>query len=222
MDGKISAITGFQSKGLDFNSLNTLLKGTLAGEDRVIEFIQTSLRSAKDLYKQGGHVTMTYADRIYRMEYDNKRILVVPKELINAQDFSNVLLDSVPSQNASLAEGLRYLAGVHKKRDYNRMTTKNVGSKYKSYLDTAVRNFIKGCLTNPPGYNLTAFDNYSDLIEFVKNYNPKYKISKSSLSHLKNRKLVVKGIPRNAETLAFVEYIKLKFPNFDEKGFFKS
>lgn len=40
----------------------------MAGEDRIIEYIQTSLRSAKDLYSHGGHVTKTYADRVMKLE----------------------------------------------------------------------------------------------------------------------------------------------------------
>lgn len=221
LDAQISAITGLQTKGIDKKSLDALLKKTLAGDDRIIEFIQSSLRSAKDIYVKGGHVTSIYSDRVYRMDFDNKRILDVPINCQNTQDMSHQIFDSLPSKTVSDSEGLRFLASVHKKRDYHRTSSQTGGSKYKSFKDTAVRNFIKGCLATPPSYNLTAFDSYSDLIDFIKSYDSKYKISKSSLSHLKNRKAVVKGIPKNAQTLAFVEYVKLKFPNFDDSRFYQ-
>jgi hypothetical protein len=216
----MSAATGFQSKGIDREALNNLFKGTMSGEDRIIEFIQTSLRSAKDIYLHGGHVTMTHADRIFRMEYDNKRILEVPSYIRETNDFSNVLLDSRPSPNTTVVRNLRYLGSVHKKRDYNRLTTKGVGSKYKNNLEIAIRNFIKGIVATPVGYNLTPFESYSELINFVKGYKPDYKISKSSISNLKSRRMVVKGIPKNPETIAFAEYVKMKFPDFNEKSFF--
>jgi len=63
-------------------------------------------------------------------------------------------------------------------------------------------------------------DRYDKIIEFVKTFDPKYKISKSSLSNLKNRKLVNKQVPKNDDTVLFVEYVKSKYPNFDEKLFF--
>lgn len=222
LDGKILAATGFQTKGLLKEDLECLFKNTLSGEDRIIEFIQGSLRSAKDLYMQGGQVTKIYADRIFRLEFDNKRVLNIPVDLKNGRDFSNVLLDSSPPKNVESVDGLRFLSSYHKSLSYNRMTSGVGRTKYVNNLDLAIRNFVKACIKETPGYNLQSFDNYQELINFVKSYKPSYKISKSSISNLKNRKLVVKGVPKNPDTLAFVEYVKLKFPEFNVAEFFES
>lgn len=221
LDSTISASTGLQTKGLSLENLDYLFKNTMAGEDRIIEYIQTSLRSAKELYTHGGHVTKTYADRIVKLEYDNKRIIDLPDTLENTRDFSNILLDSSPALNKNSVDGLRYLNSVHKRSAYSKITSVPGNSKYRSYEDLAIRNFIKSILKDPPSHGLESFESYSDLIEFIREYKPSYKVSKSSLSNLKARKVVIKGVPRTPETLAFAGYLEIRFKSFDKKAFFE-
>lgn len=221
LDGRILAATGFQAKGLDREFLNVTFRNVLSDESKLIEYIQTSLRSAKDLYLNGGHVTKTFSDRSFRMEYDNKRVLIIPENLKNLNDLSNTLLDSSPVEVPKVALNLRFLSKLHKTRVYNRYTTKAGTSVYKSFKELAVRNFIKISLTNPIDFNLTPFENYSSLIEFIKGYDPMYRVTKSSLSHLKNRKLILKSVPKTNETLAFIAYVLVKFPDFKVNDFFK-
>ena len=51
------------------------------------DFVQTSLRSASDIYKYGGNVIPKYRDRKFSLNYDNKRCIV---------ENSSSLLDSSP------------------------------------------------------------------------------------------------------------------------------
>jgi hypothetical protein len=75
IDMKIKAITGLQTRGQDLSELSDLISSDgLLG--KTITFISESLRSAKDLIKHGGHVTMIYRDQSYRVHYDNKRMVV--------------------------------------------------------------------------------------------------------------------------------------------------
>jgi hypothetical protein len=61
------------------------------------EYIQTSLRSATDVYKHGGHVIQKYKDRKYSLSYDNKRrILDKNKYLDHYKDQKHSLLDTLP------------------------------------------------------------------------------------------------------------------------------
>lgn len=91
----------------------------------------------------------------------------------------------------------------------------------KDYTDLAIRNFLKGLLSIPPKYNLVNdFKSYSEIIDFIKNYKRKIRISKSSLSNLKNRRMVIKAVPRTKETERFTEYVKTRYKNFDDKTFF--
>ena len=60
---------------------------------------------------------------------------------------------------------------------------------------------------------------YADIIDFIKGYKENKKITKQSISNLKNRKLIFKSVPRTPETLDFVEYVKKTFENFDVDSF---
>jgi hypothetical protein len=77
IESKILASTGFQHRV--YKSREELLNGllnTIKTENKTLEFVQSSLRSASDVYKKGGHVTMKYRDQIFRMHYDNRRQLL--------------------------------------------------------------------------------------------------------------------------------------------------
>ncbi len=84
----------------------------MAGKKEMI-FIQSSLRSAKQLYEEGGHVTMEYNDQSFRLVYYNKRKILSGASTNNpssgssasSNDFSNgsssdsnklKLYDSIP------------------------------------------------------------------------------------------------------------------------------
>lgn len=197
-----------------------MFKEILSTDEKSLEYVQSSLRSAKDIYKDGGHVTMIYKDQLFRLQYDNRRKIVVPEGLESNTDFSSILLDSNPVLNAEESKNLRYISKLHKSRLYNKSSNILSGNKYKDYSDLAVRNFIKGLLSDPPKYNLPSQSNYTDIIRFIKQFDSEIKVTKQSISNLKNRKTILKNVPRTKETLQFIEYVKTKYPNFDEKAFF--
>ena len=53
------------------------------------------------------------------------------------------------------------------------------------------------------------------MIKFIKGYKPNYRISKSSISHLKHRPIIMKSVPLTEDVLKFREYVRKTFPNFD-------
>lgn len=76
LESGIQASTGFQTKVYrNRQQLLTLFEGVLKSERKELEYVQSSLRSAKEVYKDGGNVTMKYRDQIFRMHYDNRRVL---------------------------------------------------------------------------------------------------------------------------------------------------
>lgn len=217
----IKATTGFQTGNYTLEELDKIFKDTLKSEDKSWVFVQNSLRSALDIYKGGGHVTRVFKDQMFRLQYDNKRLIIIPKGYENTIDFSNILMDSIPVPNKEFSKTLRFLSKFHKQSIYSKGISISSGNKYKSYIDLAVRNFIRGLLSNPPLYNLkNEFTSYSELVEFVQGYDDKIKLSKSSISHLKGRKMVFKTVPRTKETMNFIDYVKIKIPEFDEVSFF--
>lgn len=76
LGSKILATTGFQNRAYgDKQELKELLISVFKSETKEVEYVQSSLRSAKDIYKHGGNVTMKFRDQIFRMHYDNRRQL---------------------------------------------------------------------------------------------------------------------------------------------------
>jgi hypothetical protein len=77
LSSPIIATTGFQHSRIDKSFLEkTFIDILLNPNSRVIEYIQTGLRSAKDVYDYGGHLIRTYKDRSFSLEYDNKRCVI--------------------------------------------------------------------------------------------------------------------------------------------------
>ena len=84
----ITSATGFQTRFLDKEFLCQEFINRLQTKEQVFEFIESGLRSGSDVYKKGGHVIAKYKDKLYSLNYDNKRQIV--------NDESSTLLDSKP------------------------------------------------------------------------------------------------------------------------------
>ena len=90
----LRATTGFQnyahsqeylielfSKTLDFNNNNNNSKD--------LEYVQTSLRSAVDILKTGGHVTRKYKDQRFSLVFDNRREILDNELYQGTIDYNN-------------------------------------------------------------------------------------------------------------------------------------
>lgn len=75
-DSGIIATTGLQRKYIDVRTLESLLTEAFNG-NKQIDYISTSLRSALDIYKRGGHVTRVYRDQRFRLNFDGRREIQV-------------------------------------------------------------------------------------------------------------------------------------------------
>jgi hypothetical protein len=107
-------------------------------------------------------------------------------------------LDSNPQLNVLQAKKQRFLSKFPFTISYNRINSSRQATKYKTFLVVGVRNFIKACLAPEPYFGLRGdeFVSYSDLIAFIKDFKTNkgikepIKITKQSISNLKNRKLI--------------------------------
>lgn len=237
----IKACTGFQSKGLSKERLtNALITVMKSGDLSDHEYIQNSLRSAKDIYLKGGHATKVYRDQSFKMVFDNKRQIVknVKKTfevstvseasavLLNNEnsDASTVLFDSKPWENVEECKEVRSLIQLLYTKDYNRLLTKSSSKRYKTDLETAVRTFIKGLFINEGlfGVKNTDIGNYNEIVKFINEFKgiDKIKISKDSISKLKNRPMVLYSVPVNSINEEFASYVKSKYSKFDCGKFF--
>jgi hypothetical protein len=206
--------------------VETTLKEKFNG-DKEIEFINTSLRSGLDIYKQGGHVTRVHRDQIFRLFNDGRRSLIIPKELEDCVydrtldwDGQNVLLDSNPVGDIKQSQMYRTIASLNKTVLYSRRCTLSTGvTKYKDYKELAYRNFVKAYYGGMCGLPTGHFKTVKSLIDFIKVYDKNYKASVNTIIKMKGRKLTLGFVPSIAEVLEFVNYVKKEFPDFKEIEF---
>lgn len=225
IESKIKATAGFQGKGYTHAEIVSFYKKALSSEDKEFEYTQSSLRSAKDVFKQGGHVTEKLRDQIVRVLYDNRREIIEP-ENFEGFDLSKVLLDSKPFKNKEDSLQFRFLSKfAHKKSYLKSVTPSKTKNKYKSYIEVGIRNFIKGYLSKEPcfGLNGTEFLSYGEIMHFIFGFDHAkcVKLTRHSISHLKQRKIIIRPVPNTPENRRFADYIQSKLPYFDRESFLK-
>ena len=252
IDSNIKATTGFQNRNYSHSELVELFSNIMNSDERTLEYIQSSLRSALSISKNGGHVTMIYKDQKFSLKYDNRRLIIdnfrvinpyssIDEELTIEKHFKSIddnfvhikttqtdltnkfFFDSMPVKDSSMCRNLRLISSTPRLTEYNQKTSSIVKNTYRNYKDLGIRNLIKGIISNPPiyPYITSELNTYDSIIDFIHNFDPKFKVSKTSLSNLKNRKMIFKQVPRTIDTLKFCDYVKTHFPQFDESKFFQ-
>lgn len=67
---------------------------------------------------------------------------------------------------------------------------------------------------------------YKSIIEYLKEYNPEIKIKEQTLAALKHKMnskaMKIKSVPRLNNSEDFIEFVKIKFKDFDDGEFFQS
>jgi len=113
INSNLKATTGFQAYNYQQIELNEMFIKILKNQnrDRNIEFIQSSLRSALDIVKYGGHVTKKYKDQKFRLLYDNRREIIDNltsvkyiknvNDVVNQSNSINVISNSNSNSNSN-------------------------------------------------------------------------------------------------------------------------
>lgn len=207
------AATGFQIKGYEKSELITLFKNTLKAPSKLFEFTLSSLRSSKYIFNKGGNVTEVLKDKTFRLFYDNRRI-IEPTDFNYAKnhDISNILLDNEPLNNINQCKTFRFLSKFPISLPYNKNNANRSTTLYRSKLELGLRNFIKAYYSKNEKLGLRGneFKHIKDIISFISGNRSTndIKISISSVSKLKNRRLIWKPVPPTNENLALCKYIK--------------
>lgn len=221
------AATGFQKKPFDKQELITLFKDTLKSENKLFEITRDSLRSAKDIFNKGGNVIMNRKDQMFRLFHDNRRRFIEAPWMTQTGffDFSNMLLDSEPLENTSHCKAKRFVSKFAITVPYNKNNSNKNTTTYKSNLEVGVRNFIKAFYSKTYTFGLSGseFSNSKDIITFISGFKPTkdLKISVSSISKLKNRRLIWRPVPHTMENVEFCAYVKQHLPKFRDDLFMR-
>lgn len=136
---------------------------------------------------------MTMKEQSFRMFYDNRRKIIEPTGF-NGFDLSKNLMDSSPVENTQQCKTLRFHSKFPITNPFNKNNANKTVTGYKSKIEIAVRNFIKGYYSknNTFGFKGDEFKNYKDIITFINGDKSTQgvKMSLSSISKLKNRKVI--------------------------------
>ena len=162
-----------------------------------------------------------YSDRKFRLLFDNKRRINDKDLVLDDGGAVDVMYDSEPV--ADVHEALLYRSLSRKpisKKYQKRLSEVKFKNRYKNVLDISVRNFVRCLLTNRMNLRAEAFENYKELADFVNSYDPKIKLTVNVIAQLKRRVVKPKVLIRDSISNSFVEFVKLKFPNFDCDKFF--
>lgn len=221
IESQIIATTGLQHRA--FRGKDEMLKQfieTVKTEIKTLGFVQSRLRSATEIYKKGGQVTMVRRDQIFRMHFDNRRLLdwetTIPSTI-------EKFIDSKPLLDISQGQNLRFIGRLSKNKQYGKYTSIKTVTNYKSQEEVVIRNFLKCLLSSPPLFNLYYdFANYQEILEYIHSYNPQLKLTSDDIAILKYRTKTVQWlhIERTKTGDDFIEYVKIKYPNFDVGGFY--
>jgi hypothetical protein len=216
IESKIIATTGFQRSVYNKGDMLQIFTDVVSSDTKTIEYIQSRLRSATDVFKQGGHVVKVYRDQQFRLQFDNKRVL-------NNADFTTGLIDSTPLHSVKHGENLRFISKLPKMKQYSKFSGGITHNKYKNLIDLGIRNFLKGLLSTTPLFNLHKVDigGYKEIINFIKGFDPTTKLTPNSLAKLKGRDIKIKSVPRLKEVELFVQYVKTKYPQFNDALFWR-
>jgi len=221
VDMNIKAITGLQTKDQSLAETWCLINEASDVLGKTVTFTSTSLRSATDIYKKGGHVTSEYRDQDFRLWYNNQRVVL--DNLENKEDLG--LLCTRPVETVEEALTLRRYANLTKGGFYHKSTGLKSINKYKSYLELGVRTFIKDVLNNRNGMSFSIFKCYNGIIDFIRKYlyesdqKLRRTLNSSYISHIKlrsERKVSkLRMVPRLASIMKFFDYVKDRFPDYD-------
>lgn len=216
VDMKIKAITGLQTRDLDLAETWGLMSDS--GLGKTVGFASTSLRSAIDLYKKGGHVTMDYRDRDFRILYNNNRIVV-------ENSIEKGLLMTKPVQSVEESLTQRLFSRLTRSSLYQRNTSLKSINKYKSNLEIGIRAFLKDVLNERNGVQMSLFNGYKGLIDFVHKFvydsgrTLNRALDSSYVSQVKFRSLnkiqKPRMVPRLPSIIQFFDYVKDSFKDYD-------
>ena len=122
-----------------------MLKNILKSREKYMEYTRKSLRSAKDIFVQGGHVTTIIKDQTFRLFHNNRRRIIEDETFMNSNrvDLSNTLMDSKPLKNINHCKTLRFLSKFPITIPFNKNNANRSQTTYKTNIEVGVRNFIK-------------------------------------------------------------------------------
>jgi len=199
LSGGIKALTGYQrheSIEQTIDKVNKSFNGS-----KQIAFIQTSLRSAKEIYLKGGHSTLILNERIFNLKFDNRREITDCKGTYHVSKPFIHCLNSTQNRLISSFGSGRF-------RKYSPISkTQCKGDAYLSLT----RRMIVRLLRDKELIQLKL--TRLDILKILKEIG--LKSSLNFISKQKGKPPIFNSIPSTNKTLGCINKIKVIFPNFN-------
>lgn len=219
IESSIIATTGLQRQEFNFyepedkKEFIGILADTVTSDSHELEYVQKSLRSAKTISLEGGHVTPIYRDQIFRMCSDNRRKFHDEPIIEGGR-----LFDSSPVKNVIEAKNLRYFSSRHRFKIYNQTNYSGGFTRYSKYSELPIRAFIKLLFSKSILLDgvWNSFKSYADIIKFISAYSNEIRLNKFQMAMLKFRNsrglFLHRDIPVTPFSVGFFDFVKSHFP----------
>ena len=68
--------------------------------------------------------------------------------------------------------------------------------------------------------DVSVFNDYKEIVKFIHDYEPNMKLTTNIIAQLKRRPVKPKKLYKDDVVDNFINYVKIKFPNFDSEMFY--
>lgn len=110
IESQIRATTGFQNRNYDQKELTNLFIELMDTETKELDYVQSSLRSATEISKKGGHVVPTYRDQKFSLKFDNRR-KIVDQALVKENE---LIKENSELTNEEIIDTMKLLSPIYK------------------------------------------------------------------------------------------------------------
>ena len=232
-DGML-AKAGFKPpRGMSKSDQNALMIDLFCDRDITTTYTFENLRSLSQIYKHGGDLVSEDFLRRLRMDFDWKRRAVAPRTAaING--FDHLAFSTVPWDTADdfvrcreqwqqfqrdTGRCLKSVTDLEAFQEFQAGAALSRAGLYRSskvgIAVTAVRQFLRAFVRGEWGVDPTVMT-YVELVEFLRHGGFEVKLNDVKNASRPNAKLVPGVVPLTGAVMAFVRYVKTRFPNFDE------
>ena len=203
LSGGIKALTGYQRHEPIEQTIDKVNKSFNGSKQ--IAFIQTSLRSAKDIYQKGGHSTLILNERIFNLKYDNRREITVE---------TNSYYETKPFTDRGICIQSRLISsfGSGRYRMYSPISASQC--KGDAYLNLTRRMLVRLLRTDHVFLGVKHQDfSRMDICKILNEIG--LKTTLNFISKQKDARIILNSIPATPKTLECLRKLHVVFPSFD-------
>lgn len=207
LSGGIKALTGYQRNEPIERTIDIVNKSFNCSKQ--IPFIQKSLRSAKEIYQQGGHCTLKLSERNFNLKFDNRR------EISKKEGTYHTTKPYLEKTSSVLA---RKISGFGSARYSLYSPVSSTQCKGDAYL-TLTRRMLVRLLKNDS--KMIGLEKVSrlEIQKILKELG--LRCTLNFISKQQDKKFIFNSIPSTQKTIKVLESFTVVFPTFDKRIFLR-